>query len=476
MLKKALVVLTFLIIAGACFAVDPPNAYLRLNDRCTVIDLGSNKYHGHSMSATYNTNTSQTSTTYGTQYYYYNQNLLTIGMTEIRDSSMNPKGSIKLTVSLVDEGNGWFYTLLDDKRYKRPFGFDVFARGRKRGGSDESIEGYSFQVGIVPTDSSGTMATLSQVNSITIPASVVGEFQSIWFDSCIVLDPVTDTVNDLIRNVYAGDVDLENNELINDYYLLASNQYYVASVEFDIECLDENGDTISSNDYIVQIYGYYKPADASTLNDNTAVFYILKSDNSEHLDINQLYNDSSWLEIANYDFTTSARTFTLPSGSTLDSFDAGRVYMFLSSTNDAFAGTSPQFTLNRVTGTGQVTSQYYSSINYLVKLKSDKDSTQVKVYDGTLSYGTVAGFSPDKSIAIEAEKFRDRSANYARWYDTGTLEIYIPKSGADPVAAQYGVSGQTNSFEYVGGSDDINLNAGTYTSNIYVHIVSDFNI
>ena len=479
MIKKVLIVLALLVIASACFAVDPPLPYLRLNDRCTVIDLASNIYRGHSLDASYyDSRTVLSSTEYGTQYFYYSQNLLTIGMTEIRDSKLNPKGSIRLTVTPVGDGEGWFYRLLNDKRYKRPFGLDLFARGRKRGANkDESIAVYSFHAGISCPDSSGEMALLSPNYTVTIPIEVVAQYQSIWWDSCLVLDPVTDTVNDMVSNVYSGSTDPDNLGDADECYLLASDQYYVTSVEFKIECIDENEQVIVSNAYIVQIYGYYKPADASSMDDSSIIFYILKNDNADHIDINQLYNDDSWLELANYDFTTDARTFTLPSGSTLDSFDVGNVYMFLSSSNDAFSGTSSQFTLNRVSGTGQITPQYYSSINYLVRLRSTKDPSQVKVYDGTLSYSSVAGFQPDDSVTIEAEKFKDRIYNYARWYDSGVLEIYIPKNDADTVVSQYGVLGQTNSFQYIPpDTTDINLNAGTYTSNIYVHIVSDFKI
>ena len=472
MIKKTITILALLMIAATCFAV-LPSPYLKLNDRCTVIDLAANTFRGHSVNASYH-DTIKTSTAYGTTNYYFNQNLLSIGMTDTKIGT-EAQGSIRLTITLQDDSDGWFYTLLDDKRFKRPFGLDIFARGRS-GNSDVPIpndnDNYSFHLGYVAPSEDAGYANLYTDNSVEIPMSVVADYKSIWWDVCIVLDPVTDTVNDAIHNIYGGNT--ENPDDPNEYHMLASNQYYVASLQFRIECLDENGDVVAADTYIIQIYGYYKPANANDMNDNTSVFYLVKNANSEQLDINQIYNDNSWLEIASYNFTTNAKQITNLGGKTWDNYDPGKVYMFLSSSNNAFGGSSEQFTLKRVTGSGSYSSQYFSSINYLVKLEST-ESHDSKVFDGTLSYNSLSGFNPEDCLTIKAEKFKDRSSNYARWYDLGTLEIYIPKTGES--LAQYGeVLGQTNSFDWLPESTDINLNAGTYTSNIYVHIVSDFNI
>lgn len=475
MSRKTITVIALLFVAAACFAV-LPSPYLKLNDRCTVIDLAANTFRGHSVDATYH-DSIKNSTEYGTQYYYHDQNLLTIGMTDTRIGA-NPQGNIRLTVSLINDSDGWFYTLLDDKRFKRPFGLDIFARGRTNT-ADVSIPNdgdyYSFHLGYVAPSEDAGYANLFSGSSVEIPMSVVANYKSIWWDVCIVLDPVTDTVNDAVHNIYGGEGNPEDPENPTEYYMLASNQYYVASIQFEIECIDENDAIIAEDTYIIQIYGYYKPANANDMNDNTAVFYLVKNANSEQLDINRMYNDGGWLEIASYNFTTDAKQISNLGGKTWDSYDPGRVYMFLSSSNNAFGASGEQFTLKRVTGSGSYSSQYFSSINYVVKMES-KESNNVKVFDGTLSYNSLEGFNPNDCLSIEPEKFGDRSSNYARWYDAGTLEIHIPKSGSDPIVSQYGLSGQTNSFQYLHDeSTDINLNAGTYTSNIYVHIVSDFN-
>ena len=475
MIRKTITVIALLFVSAACFAV-LPSPYLKLNDRCTVIDLAANTFRGHSADATYH-NSIKNSTEYGSQYYYHNQNLLSIGMTDTRIGS-TAQGRIRLTVTLIDDSDGWFYTLLDDKRFKRPFGLDLFARGRTNT-EDVAIPNdgdyYSFHLGYVAPSEDAGYANLFSGNSVEIPMNVVADYSSIWWDVCIVLDPVTDTVNDAVHNIYGGEGNQEDPENPTEYYMVASNQYYVASLQFKIECIDENDAVIAEDTYIVQIYGYYKPADANNMNDNSSVFYLVKNANSEQLDINRIYNDGGWLELASYNFTTNARHISNLGGKTLDNYDAGRVYMFLSSSNNAFGASSEQFTLKRVSGSGSYSSQYFSSINYVVKMES-AESNAVRVFDGTLSFSSLSGFDPADCLAIEAEKFRDRASNYARWYDAGTLEIHIPTSGSDPIVSQYGLSGQTNSFQYLPESTDINLNAGTYTSNIYVHIVSDFNI
>ena len=115
MIRKTITVMALLLVAAACFAA-LPSPYLKLNDRCTVIDLAANSFRGHSVDATYH-DSIKNSTEYGTQYYYNGQNLLSIGMTETKSGS-NPQGNIRLTVTLIDDSDGWFYTLLDDKRFK----------------------------------------------------------------------------------------------------------------------------------------------------------------------------------------------------------------------------------------------------------------------------------------------------------------------------------------------------------------------
>ena len=156
MIRKTITVMALLLVSAACFAV-LPSPYLKLNDRCTVIDMAANSFRGHSVDAVYQ-ETIKKSTEYGTQYYYHDQNLLSIGMTNIRNGA-EAQGSIRLTVSLIDDSDGWFYTLLDDKRFKRPFGLDLFARGRTST-ADASIPNdddyYSFHLGYVaPGEDSG---------------------------------------------------------------------------------------------------------------------------------------------------------------------------------------------------------------------------------------------------------------------------------------------------------------------------------
>ena len=68
MSRKTITVIALLFVAAACFAV-LPSPYLKLNDRCTVIDLAANTFRGHSVDATYH-DSIKNSTEYGIQYYY----------------------------------------------------------------------------------------------------------------------------------------------------------------------------------------------------------------------------------------------------------------------------------------------------------------------------------------------------------------------------------------------------------------------
>ncbi|MBR0521258.1 MAG: hypothetical protein IJJ95_08000, partial [Spirochaetales bacterium] len=62
----------------------------------------------------------------------------------------------------------------------------------------------------------------------------------------------------------------------------------------------------------------------------------------------------------------------------------------------------------------------------------------------------------DYSLVLEPEKYKDKSASYVRWHDDGAIYLSIPKVDGYPDAQSLG------------------LKAGSYQSNIYIHIVTDF--
>ena len=450
---KKMTVLVFLCFSLAfCFA--DSSAYFKMNDRCNVVDISETVFPSHNMSSTLVFNGANVRKSDYTSTYYAYQNLLSMGFSETRTYENNEykaKGYIKASVSLIDSGN-WCYTLPEDIRYMRPFGLDIIGRVKSNNG-DVSMPDYTKHAGYQTVN--GLVSDMGRTVSVVVPQDVLVQYKSFWFDYCLVL---------------GGTIDVEENTVSvgsNTFDLIPSNSYYTTTLQFDIWLIDgdpnnvpdvvesdgnQDYTVVDEGHYIIQILGYYKSSELDSDHDNFVMFFITKDRNADSLNISDMFaGNGPWISVAGYNFNTGSSL--IPS---LNS-DAGNVYMFLSSSRDATApGVDDKFRLVRVSNSGGIPNvTFRNSVEYTAKIVSEEMGTSVE-FTGEMYYKESEPFQTSKCLVIPAETFKDKEQKdtYARWHDEGQIMIRI----TDEELAR----GQR-------------LNAGAYTSDIYIHIVTDFN-
>ena len=443
MSKRMTSCLLLLLLFVPLFAA--PGLYFRLNDRCTLVDLESRKFLSHTMVSVYDDTISKTDPTGKANdgYYYFEQSLASMGITDIASlnsiaSAAGGTASIVISVNTSEKtADSWYYSLVEDRRYKRHLALDVFARGNTGSGGDSNIifDGVTgIHVGNNVADNTISFDIIQNGRNL---------YKSVWTDICLVIDDET-----------AED------------QMIAVDSYYIVNLEFEIKIVDGSGNIISysgeplSEKYLVQIMGFYRPEDEAFSRDNTAVFYIERY--NADVNISGAYG-GDWVDISSYFFTTDSKSATL-----YDSSDPGSVYIFLSSTSDGSRNDADVFSFKRKKGpTIQSQSEYESEINFLARFVSN--GTGMGHAYGSSDLATIdsdgtASF-PDNymtsSLVIDADSFIDNHGSYLRWYDKGKIQLKIP-SGA----------GQRAEIHTVG--DSLNLKSGSYESTIYIHIVTDF--
>ncbi|MBQ3728217.1 MAG: hypothetical protein II903_01790 [Spirochaetales bacterium] len=434
--KKAVLMISILVFSMLICAAADTNSFFKLNDRITVVDLGTNLLFSHKDSAK-NNNVNVNSYNTDADFYYRNQTVLTTGILNANG------GAIKLSVDSLDD---WYYVLSEDTEYKRPFGIDVFVRGRY----DDSDVDVSEQSGIMGIHLGLQAKNQSEPAYVLIPANIVSQYSSIWFDVCLVFDPLIDANTDTVTIGGATS------------NLISSDAYYLTSLEFTIECGDMEDENHFSDTYVTQLMGYYKPTDTEAMQDNSAFLFVEKHGYANGININEAYHTGNWYEIATYDFSTASRTYSVRVN------DPGYVYIFLSSEADGLSDS--RFTLLH---TGAVNpqeqgGQFNNSINYVLRIVPEPNG--YGTVDGS-SYFT--GVSSPTSIGPEWLKISgelrpyNNTNAYARWYNRGTIELAILSNEQDTPQYELPVPDSM-------GQGRINLASGSYTSVIYVHVVTDF--
>lgn len=448
MRKRVTACLVILLLFVPLFAV--PDLYFRLNDRCTLIDLESRSFLPHLMTSRYDDTISMTDSEGKTNdgYYYYEQSLASMGIVDINflnsaaAASTDGKATLVMTVSTAEKtADSWYYTLVEDRRYKRHVGVDIFSRGApSAGGSHVNID----------IDGNGNtgihIGNNAPIDTISFDIIQNGRnlYKSAWADICLVLEDET-----------------------SDDQLIAADSYYIINLEFDIKVVDGDGQIMSyggnplSDKFLVQIMGYYRPEDEAFSKDNTAIFYVERFEND--INISSAYSSGEWIDVSSYFFTTDSKVASLYNTS-----DPGSVYIFLSSTSDGSRNDADVFTLKRKRGPSiQSQSEYESEINYVARFKADGTGMGHAYNSSALTTSEADGtaYFPDDyqttSLVIGAESFKDNRATFLRWYDQGTIQLKIPSG-----------EGQRAEIHAVG--DSVNLKSGSYESTIYIHIVTDF--
>ena len=502
-MKRAILILTLIFASLPLIAISQP--YIRQYNESYTVDLASNAYLSHKNGATYKEYKSPPYGLRNTDYYYREQELGVIGILSTRhaDSTVDDvyvdvpntngtvttynvgkyvaNGAVTITVELLS--GEWFYTL-DGSVYKRPFGLDLFARGRVIGVSpnktlDADVPGYTLHIG----NQSYTHGEADGVFTKTVPESVVAGYDYLWWDICLVMDPEVDPSTDTV--VFNG----------VEYTLLPSNITYKVDLQITLSCTDG-----SSTTFPFHLEGFYK-TDAISSGSTSGIVGILT--------LNTVANDlrldgpTGLLEtrnirqlIATYDFTTTSKT---------SADKSSKAYLFLSSSSSAY-NTGDKFALHHVKdphgiyvkpltfnvimesttaerGDGLYQS-YYRPLPHrrngtdpgsaptdpgenateeeisayeqaLAAYNSSMDQYRTVVFDGTDKFTVSGSKIPTNSMEIYGEITRQKpSVYYTRWQDNGN--IYIQMTG-------YDIDGNP--------VDENNLPPGQYTEDIYMHVV-----
>ena len=176
-----------------------PSLYFRLNDRCTLIDLESDKYLGHTLSSVYDDIESvlDSSGKSNTGYYYRDQSMASIGLVDItylNNIVANAGGTARLVVTVNNSehtADDWYYTLIEDRRYKRHMGIDLFSRGHTNDAlnHDTYIIDGSGNTGIHAGNGFAT-----NTYSIDLFENGTAIYKSAWFDVTLVVDDIVDAM------------------------------------------------------------------------------------------------------------------------------------------------------------------------------------------------------------------------------------------------------------------------------------------
>ena len=391
-MKRTAIILIILLSSAITWATSQPN--IRQYNESYTVDLASDAFLSHTTGSKYVDLSSSGGNASGLRnngFYYRQQELGVIGITGIRheDNSLaedisltypDPKGNgtkimnigkfsangtITITVDLLS--GEWFYAL-DDNVYKRPFGLDLFAGGRAvpKGktaaeGTDVDISGYCLHLG----NQSYSHGEAEGVFSKTLPADVVRCYDFIWWDICLVMDPVVDTSTDTV--IFAG----------VEYPLLPSNITYKVDLQITLECSDGGSQT-----YPFHLEGFYK-TDAISSGTTTNIQPILSvssTPNSLRIDGGSglIATRNKPTQIASYDFTTTSK---------MKADTSSKAYLFLSSSSQGYNNDGGVFALHHVKDPSGV---YVKPITFKVIM----ESTNTNIGDGQYEKNGVPYYRP----------------------------------------------------------------------------------
>ena len=497
--KLAYILILLSVIMPPLAATLSPVPYFRQYSSSFTVQLDSTSFFSHQTTATYNSGNSP-GTTHNTNVYYQDQELGVVGATGV--SSNNESCSVMLTISVPSE---WFYTLAGSE-YKRPYGLDVFARGKKlTDGTDEDLNIAGERVYTVSLGYQQTTRTKNKgtVIKLFVPKSIVQDYTAVWWDICLVLDPATqeytETIGDETLHYYYTSLPPDSDTSIEAVQVQPSNQKYFTDFDINLSCWDFDTfedysnfiDTeehplvnhrIANKDIPIHLEGFFKPeaiSEGSGTNTNTNAltvsFSVEKNPGADEI---QLLSGTALrteqIQIATYNLTSSERK---KSGNTKPA-ESGKVYIFISSSSEGYSQ-GDLFALNHKKDRNSVysspflfnvimesTASFPGETNPLAHEKG-KAASRTVVFDGTTQFSINNGLGqiPNKCMQVEAEVTLQKppSTWYAQWRDSGN--IYIQLTGK--VLDYY--TGLVRDYE------SADLVSGEYSANIYIHVVSDIN-
>lgn len=465
--KKIIAIIFAVFLILPLWAKSAP--FLRQYNSSFTVDLASTSFLSHSTGSTWKDgNPPENARNNG--LYYKNQELGVVGMinTRYKDSSAEnviynginygkwtASGDVTISIELLS--GEWFYRL-GGTEYKRPFGLDVFARGRleNTGGgnaADDDIAGYSLHLG----NQAYSSGEVEGVFTKTVPSDIVRRYSYMWWDVCLVLDPVADTLQDLVT--FGG----------TTYDLLPSDITYTVDLSITVSCTDG-----SSATFPIHLEGYYKSSNYVSPNSSTiqptltvnavATDFRLDGENGLIADgKNDILN-----KIATYNFTTSAYSGKDKAASS--NSDSNKVFLFLSSSSSGL-NSEGEFALHHARDPyGIVVPQPV----FEVVMESTNTETGTAGYTrelphakgGTSRSVTFTGESkvtateiPSVAMEIWGEITEQRKGGYfTSWKDSG--DIYVRLTGQ-----MIDTDGEKKPL------DPLALPQGQYTEDIYIHVV-----
>ena len=451
---------TLLLIAcGVLLWASEPEAYLREYETSFTVDLASDKFLSHYSDSTYS---SATNVDRNSHRYYQLQELGVVGVSDVRSGSAGSytaNCSVQIDVELLSDG--WFYTL-PGSDYRRPFGLDLFARAKLlAGGSDVDISQYTMFMG---NQSHNHAPEEFGIMSAFISLEDIVQYDSVWWDLCLVMDPVADVLDDYVE--FNGE----------EYPLLPSDQTYTADLQVTITCRDAGDNIIEQRVFPIHLEGFYKPN--AVVNNNVsldAAIVLNKLPGADEIRIDgQLYDGNyNSVPVATYDLSTSS--IAKGTGNKMP-VENGKVYMYVSSSREGY-GAGGVFALRHV---NDLSGEHVNPIVFEVIMNSDSplmNSTQTEylararadassrsvTFTGTDAFAVSGAVIPANCMQVSAEITKQKSW-YARWVDSGTIDIRLT---GQVLNANGTISDTPLSVEM--------LNDGEYTANIYFHIVTDIN-
>ncbi len=442
MKKFISIILISIILPALCFAA--VEITFRQMTECMYVNLASTKFPSHPKNVSWGTYVTPSNP--ARDKYYSDQILSIIGVKA--DTSASSSARLPSNEDIVVKAelmSGYWCYVLDgtDIRYMRPFGIQMVGRGKvtdlySDSGSHQNIgTDYNFYLG----------GTTGSSTTVTLPGSVAKNYSGVWWDMILVFDNNVNTTNDTVYG--ADDTTL--------YNLIATDSYYTASVKLTLTV-----GTVSES-FDVFLNGYYKASDAATPASSSGLYSsmnVTRLATANAVDIKTLFNanEATKVDVATYNYTTN----------TLEKARAGTVYFFASSVSSGLNRSAEEFVLRHVGADGTISYRdtNHNALKYYVYMNSERGHSSSEAntvvgstvkFNGT-SYYSGGNFN-NEYLVLEKEEVRNQDGTkYTRWYDTGTIQVGIPSSQS--------INGKAVTID--------SLLAGQYTSNIYLHIVTNF--
>lgn len=442
-MKKLFIILAIvLLLPTLCFA-EIEITFRQMTD-CVYVNLAADYFFRHTNTAEWKSGTAKKG--WDPNCYYDNQMLSIVGV--LADISSNSSARLPSDQNIIVEAelmSGYWCYILDgtDIRYMRPFGIQLIGRGKTT--DLYSSSGNHKNLGTAYTCYLG--GTTGSSSTLTLPGSEASKYSGVWWDVVLVFDNNVDTTTDTVLG--------EDN--VTSYNLISSDSYYTAQVKLTVTI----GDVSDSFD--VYLNGYYKSSNAASgagSNGYYSTMNISRLASANSVDIKTLFNanEATKTDVATYNYTTN----------TVSGTKSGKVYFFASSVSSGLNTSAEEFILRHVGADGSISFRdtNHNSLKYYVYMQSERghSSSESKTVEGTTvkfdgtSYYSSNNFN-NNYLVLEADCYKNQDGTqYTRWHDTGTIQVGIPSSQS--------INGNAVTLD--------GLLAGQYTSNIYLHIVTDF--